>query len=78
MRNMVKHRRIGMMDLSAEEFCQSCLPFPTSVIKAINKRLPKVAKMKNDELLTVIKVSDWPTPHLHRLSYSEPILLISV
>jgi len=57
MKKMIKKRRIGMMDLCAEEFSQSCLPYPSAVIKAINNKLPVVAKKKNDELLTIIKVS---------------------
>ena len=56
MKKMTKKRRIGMIDLSADEFSQSCLPHPTSVIKAINSKLPVVAKKKNDDLLTIIKV----------------------
>ena len=56
MRHMTKRRRIGMIDLSADEFSQSCLPYPTAVIKSISNKLPVVAKKKNDDLLTIIKV----------------------
>ena len=56
MKRMTKKRRIGMVDLSADDFSQSCLPYPNEVIKAINSKLPVVAKKKNDDLLTIIKV----------------------
>lgn len=57
MRHMTKRRRIGMIDLSAEDFSSSCLPHPTAVIKSLSSKLPIVAKKKNDDLLTIIKVS---------------------
>ncbi|XP_067943512.1 dynein axonemal heavy chain 6-like [Watersipora subatra] len=57
MKRMTKKRRLGMIDLSADEFSQSCLPYPSAVIKAINNKLPTVAKKKNDDLLTIIKSS---------------------
>jgi len=55
MKTMVRRRRIGLINLSAEDFSESCLPYPSKVIKAINERLPVVASKKNDELLTIIK-----------------------
>ena len=57
MKHMTKRRRIGMIDLSADEFSQSCLPYPTAVIRSISNKLPVVAKKKNDDLLTIIKVT---------------------
>lgn len=62
MKHMTKRRRIGMIDLSADEFSQSCLPYPTAVIKSISNKLPVVAKKKNDDLLTIIKVTRTTNP----------------
>ena len=75
MKHMTKRRRIGMIDLSADEFSQSCLPYPTAVIKSISNKLPVVAKKKNDDLLTIIKVTRTTNHLLVKLVNTAPCIM---
>ena len=46
-----------MVQVQAADFCSSCLPFPQSVVDAVNTCLPIIANKHNDDLITIIKVS---------------------
>ncbi|GFO34548.1 dynein heavy chain 1, axonemal, partial [Plakobranchus ocellatus] len=55
MNNMQTSRRVAMVQVQAGDFCSSCLPFPQSVVDAVNRCLPVIANKHNDDLITIIK-----------------------
>lgn len=57
MEEMVTEKRIAMVQLQADKYKADCLPFPTRVLEEIQEALPIVANKKNEDLLTIIKVS---------------------
>ena len=56
MQTMCKDLRLGLIHVLSENFCQSCIPFPSSVMKAVVSKLPVIALKRNEDLLTIIKV----------------------
>lgn len=56
MKKMEMTRRVAMIQVLAEEFCNSCLPYPEKVVKDVHQILPVIANKRNDELITIIKV----------------------
>lgn len=56
MKKMVMSRRVDMIQVKAEDFCSSCLPYPQKVVKEVHEKLPVIANKRNDDLLTIIKV----------------------
>ncbi|RUS88168.1 hypothetical protein EGW08_004065, partial [Elysia chlorotica] len=55
MNKMQTSRRVAMVQVQAADFCSSCLPFPQSVVDAVNRCLPIIANKHNDDLITIIK-----------------------
>ena len=53
---MTKERRLGIIEVQASDFCDSCLPYPEKVIHQVHKNLPVVAAKRNEDLLNIIKV----------------------
>ena len=58
MKHMRQSLRVGLIDVRSEGFCQSCLPYPENVMKAVVAKLPVIALKRNEDLLTIIKVPD--------------------
>lgn len=48
--------RIGFLSVDVNSFCDSCIPYPTEVLKRVHYHLPIVAAGANNALLNVIKV----------------------
>ena len=57
MKKMVTNQRIAMIQVNAKGFQETCLPFAEKVLNAIHKKLPIIANKRNEDLLTIIKVS---------------------
>ena len=53
---MRRVKRVGLMEVHTQQFCDTCLPYPETIISIISRRLPEIAFNKNLELLTIIKV----------------------
>jgi len=49
-------KRVGLMQVHSQQFCDTCLPYPENIISIISRRLPEIAFKKNLDLLTIIKV----------------------
>ena len=56
MQRMRRLKRLGLIRVEAENFCQSSLPYPQTVLKNVCSRLPVIAFKRNEDLLTIIKV----------------------
>ena len=56
MQAMTKQRRLGLMQVLSEDFCNTCLPYPQQVVTAVCDKLPVIALKRNEDLLTIIKV----------------------
>ena len=56
MNEMETERRRSMIQVLGESFKESCLPYPTEVIEAVQARLPVIANDRNENLIKVIKV----------------------
>jgi hypothetical protein len=54
---MRKDKRLFLIHTLGKNFCKSCLPYPHTVLKAVGDRLPVIANRRNEDLLTIIKVS---------------------
>ncbi|XP_035825271.1 dynein heavy chain 6, axonemal [Aplysia californica] len=55
MNKMNTSHRVAMVQVQADNFRGSCLPFPQAVVNAVNKFLPIIANKHNDDLITIIK-----------------------
>ncbi|KAK7488391.1 hypothetical protein BaRGS_00020365, partial [Batillaria attramentaria] len=55
MKKMVMKRRVAMVLVLAENFCESTTPYPQKVLTAVHQKLPVLANKRNDDLLTIIK-----------------------
>lgn len=58
MEEMVVAQRVGIFLIQADCFRDSCVPYPSQVLRGVHYHLPIVAAKSNNILATVIKVSD--------------------
>ncbi|XP_071789676.1 dynein axonemal heavy chain 6-like isoform X2 [Asterias amurensis] len=64
MNEMETERRRSMIQVLGESFKDSCLPYPTEVIEAVQARLPVIANDRNENLIKVIKGASKKLDHL--------------
>ena len=57
MKVMVRERRLGLVMVFSENFCQTCLPYPKEVLSKVTTHPPILAFRRNEDLLTIIKAS---------------------
>lgn len=57
MQAMVIRQRICIFDFDSVKFQETCVPFPTDVIKAIDSFLPHMAVYRNEKLQETMRVS---------------------
>ena len=57
MEGMPRIERLGYLSVISEDFCQQCLPYPRDVLRSVHHKLPAMALKRNEDLLTIIKVS---------------------
>ena len=63
MKVMRRLKRVGLIQVHTQQFCDSCLPYPENIIAVISRKLPEIALKKNLVLLTIIKVRDFLCLH---------------
>ena len=57
MKKMGVLRRVAMIQVHSKKYRDSCLPYPDNIVARVNKALPIIAIKRNEDLLTIIKVS---------------------
>ena len=50
-------RRVAMIQVFSKNYRDSCLPYTEDVVKEVSTALPVIAVKRNEDLLTIIKVS---------------------
>ena len=57
MKRMIISRRVAMIQVSSKNYRDSCLPHTEELVKEVSTALPVIAVKRNEDLLTIIKVS---------------------
>ena len=54
---MTVKRRCAMILVMSSDYRDSCLPYPQEIINKTHHKLPVIANKRNEDLLTIIKVT---------------------
>ena len=57
MKKMTILRRVAMIQVYSKSYRDTCLPYTEDVVKQVSTALPVIAIKRNEDLLTIIKVS---------------------
>ena len=57
MREMPLLKFVGMLKVDTEHFKDVCLPYPMKVLNSVYQKLPKMANQRNEDLLSVVRVT---------------------
>ena len=57
MKQMTKKMRLSIIHVDTEKFCNTCLPYPQTVLNAVFAKLPVIAARRNLGLLSTIRVA---------------------
>ena len=57
MREIPLLKFVGMLKVNTEHVRDVCLPYPMKVLNSVYQKLPKMANPRNEDLLSVVRVS---------------------